>query len=491
MSLSIVSDVAARTCGVHGAHVRREDACDSIVALLGCGSRVISRTQSETTRRFSCNLARRWQKICATQGSSHQLLELISSLLTSASNPSQRLRARDFSRDGTLTPDLLVVLLLFMVGDGNRRGYRHILDAFWDQCASHDVPLPAEKPVSASAFCQARAKLSDDLLRQVLHGAAAKMDDSFRTVSRWNGRRVFAVDGCKVNLQRSEELDASFGRPEGGHVPQATISCLANVMTQVPSDVVIGRYGASEREMLLGHLDVVRAGDVLILDRGYPSHEMLRILLDHGVDFVVRVPATHSFEAIHDFRERDGDDYRVILGPAADVRRGCDPVELRAVRLTHPSGEESFYLTSLRRAHVSRAQIAELYRLRWQIEELFKLEKSAYFDQRQFHAKSALGVRQEILAQAIYVAVARFLLAAAAEHVDAPYHAISVKSAVLALAEYLARLCLDDPQRALHCLPRLLERIARTRDERRPGRSCPRRSFKPGPRWGPKGRRGA
>ena len=62
----------------------------------------------------------------------------------------------------TLTPDLLVVLLLFMVGDGHRRGYRHILDAFWDQCASHGVPLPTEKPVSASAFSQARGKLPDE-----------------------------------------------------------------------------------------------------------------------------------------------------------------------------------------------------------------------------------------------------------------------------------------------------------------------------------------
>ena len=50
-----------------------------------------------------------------------------------------------------------------------------MLDAFWDQCASHDVPLPTEEPVSASAFCQARGKLSDELLRDVLHGAAAKM----------------------------------------------------------------------------------------------------------------------------------------------------------------------------------------------------------------------------------------------------------------------------------------------------------------------------
>lgn len=378
-----------------------------------------------------------------------------------------------------------------MSGDGNRRGYRHILDAFWDQCASHGVQLPTEEPVSASAFCQARGKLSDELLREVLHGAAGRMHDSFRSTSRWNGRRVFAVDGCKVNLQRSEELDARFGRPEGGHVPQATVSALVNVMTQVPCDVVIDRYGANEREMLLGHLDLVRSGDVLVLDRGYPSHEVIRILLDREIDFLVRVPATHSFDAIDLVRVSEGNDYRVIIPPAQDARHGAEPIELRAVRLTNPSGEESFYLTSLRRAHVTRSQIAELYRLRWQAEELFKLEKSVYFDQRQFHAKSALGVRQEIFAQAIYVVVARFLLATSAKHVGARYHDLSAKSAVLALADYLTRLCLDDPQRAVQCLPRLLERVARTRDKRRPGRSCPRRSFKPGPRWGPKGRRGA
>jgi len=475
----------------HQAHLLGDEACGCIAVLLEFESRVPGGAQSETRRRFSCDLARRKQKICANQGISRQLFELVSSILANAIDSKARVSARDFSRDGTLTPDLLVVLLLFMSGDGNRRGYRHLLDAFWDQCASHRVPLPTDEPVSASAFCQARSKLSDELLRNVLHGAAAKMDEAFRSASRWNGRRVFAVDGCKVNLQRSDELDARFGRPEGGHVPQATVSALVNVMTQVPCDVVIDRYGASEREMLVGHLDVLQPGDVLVLDRGYPSHEVLRILLNHGIDFVVRVPATHSFGAIDDVRASDGDDYRVVIPPAKDTRYGAEPIELRVIRLTNPSGEESFYLTSLRRAHVSRSQIAELYRLRWQAEELFKLEKSAYFDQRQFHAKSALGVRQEILAQAIYVVVARFLLAASAKHVGARYHDLSVKSAVLALADYLTRLCLDDPERAVHCLPRLLERVAKTRDKRRPGRSCPRRSFKPGPRWGPKGRRGA
>lgn len=420
-----------------------------------------------------------------------KIFELVGKLLSRTSDPTLRYSPGDFSRVGTLTPDLLVVLLLFMVGDSNRRGYRHILDAFWDECATHDVPLPTEAPVTAAAFCQARAKLPSELLRKVLHAAVWEMESMFSAATRWRGRRVFAVDGSKINLQRSLELNASFGRPEGGHVPQATVSALVNVVTQVPFDIVIDRYGASERQMLVSHLEVLEQRDVLVLDRGYPSHEILRLLLDSNIDFLVRVPATHTFEAVDAFRASGRNDQCVLIAPAKDARDGAEPIEVRAIKLTNRRGEESFYLTSLRRTHATRAQIAELYRLRWQAEEFFKLEKSNYFDQHQFHARSALGVRQEILAQAIYVVVARFLMAVAAKHVGVRCHELSIKSAVLALAAYLTRLCLDDPNRAVHCLPRLLERIARTRDRRRPGRSCPRRSFKPGPRWGPTGRRGA
>ena len=249
-------------------------------------------------RRFSCDLARRKLKICANLGTSSQFFELTSSILADASDPKLRRSPHDFSRDGVLTPDLLVTLLLFMVGDANRRGYRHILDSFWDECASHGVPLPSDEPVTASAFCQARAKLSADMLRRVLHGATSRVECSFRDAALWNGRRVFAVDGSKMNLQRSPELDLRFGRPEGGHYPQATVSTLVNVANLVAYDVAIGPYGASERQLLVDHLSVLNAGDVLVLDRGYPSHDVLRMLLGDGIDFLVRVPATGTFSAI-------------------------------------------------------------------------------------------------------------------------------------------------------------------------------------------------
>ena len=389
-----------------------------------------------------------------------------------------------------LSPELIVTLLLFMVGDGNRRGYRHLLDAFWDECASHGLTLPAAEPVSAPAFCQARAKISAGLLRDVLHGAASKFAETFADHWTWRGRRVFAVDGSKFNLARSEDLDRHFGRPTSAHFPQATVSALVNVASGLPCDVLVAPYGSCERRLLLQHLDTLQRDDVVVLDRGYPSHDILRALLERGLDFLVRVPESHSFEAIEVFRQSGGNDYRVVIAPP-EKRRRLGPIELRAVKLTRPDGSTSFYLTSLRRSAYSRPAIADLYRKRWQAEELYRLQKADYFDQRQFHARTAHGVEQEILAQGIFIVLARFLMGTAAEHVGTEYVDLSRKSAVLGLAAYITRICLDDPQHAAEWMPRLLARIARTRDKRRSGRSFPRRSFKPGPRWGPRGRCGA
>lgn len=398
--------------------------------------------------------------------------------------------SRDFTRDGILSPELLVTLLLFMVGDANRRGYRHLLDAFWDDCASHDVPLPTEEPVSAPAFCQARYKISIEMLRHVLHGAASMFAETYPELWEWRGRRVFAVDGSKFNLGRSEELDDHFGRPGSAHCPQATVSVLVNVASGLPCDVRIAPYASCERTLLLEHVDVLQQGDVVVLDRGYPSHQILRRLIAKGIDFLVRVPASHTFEVIDWLRETKGADYRVIIEAPKDAPKGTEDIEVRVVRLTNPAGEESFYITSLRRAHFSRAAIGELYRKRWEAEELFKLEKSSYFDQHQFHARQPHGVKQEILAQAIFVVIARFLKATAADALDTDYNDLSTKSAILGLADYLTRICLDDPSSSARWLPRLLRRIARARDKQRPNRSFPRRSFKPNPRWGPDGRRG-
>ena len=385
-----------------------------------------------------------------------------------------------------LSPSLVVTLLLYMVGDANRRGYSQLLEAFWDECADHGLQLPVDEPVSAAAFCQARAKISTDMLRCALRELSSRFEESFREHARWSGRRVFAVDGSKLNLQRSAELDTSFGRQEQGYCPQATVSLLLNVCSRVASDVVIDKYAACERSLLLEHLEYLQPGDILVLDRGYPSHTVLRALVARGIDFLVRVPATSSFGAVNEFLESGGDDRRVVVrqpNRPANLR----PLEVRAVRLTNAKGEVSVYLTSLRRAQFSRQKIRELYRMRWEAEEFFKTAKADYFSQRQFHARGAHGVRQEILAQVLFAAIARFLLAIAAREASVS-HDLSMKAGVLATAHYLTRILLGD---LVPCLPRMIARLARAPRVPRPGRSFPRRSFKPRSKWSPRGRAGA
>jgi hypothetical protein len=161
------------------------------------------------------------------------------------------------------------------------------------------------------------------------------------------------------------------------------------------------------------------------------------------------------------------------------------------VRLRNPDGEAAFFFTTLHRSAVSAAQLRKLYHMRWEAEEFYKLMKSPYIGQGQFRSRSAGGVRQEIHALVLFLALTRFLMVFAAGATDGDHSNMSQKNGVLAVAAYVTRLFIvGDPDAAMTALHQLLTRIVRARDRKRPYRSCPRVSFKPGPRWGPQGRRG-
>jgi hypothetical protein len=159
------------------------------------------------------------------------------------------------------------------------------------------------------------------------------------------------------------------------------------------------------------------------------------MLIDAEIDFVIRVPRSATFKAVDDFVSSGGDDYRILVDPPqGHPMRERGPVEVRALRISAPNGEESVLLTSLRQSESSKGEIGDLYHLRWQIKELYKVEKSNYLGQSQFHSKSPDGVRQEIYALTLFVAITRFLMAAAAREHQVSYEELSPKSGVLGLA---------------------------------------------------------
>ena len=384
-----------------------------------------------------------------------------------------------------------MTILLYMAGDSNRRGYGHLLDRFWDQAADFGIDLPSAEPVSAPSFCAARDKLAPEFLRSLIHEVYERVEADFPDDARFRGRRLLAIDGCKTNLQRSDELDHSFGRPSGAHVPQALVSVLVNVCNRAPLDVSVHKHATCERSILLEeHLQFLRPEDILVLDRGYPSYEVVGELLDAGVDFVIRTPRASTFPAITEFLESGRKDAVVHLDlPSVNGREGRR-VQLRAARLEGDDGPTVF-LTSLPKSQWSWSTLCRLYRLRWEVEELYKTFKADYFDQRQFHSKKAAGVKQEVCASLLFLAISRYLMGAVAAMHDRPLREVSQKASVLGFADYLIRIFRQDPRQGVKLVQRLLDRIARQREKRRPRRSFPRRSFRPTRKWTATGRRGA
>ena len=391
-----------------------------------------------------------------------------------------------------LSPELLTTLLMYMVADGNRRGYQHLLDGFWDEARGFGLPLPTESAISAASFCTARHKITPEVLRHALHEIATNtFATTFGASRRWHDRRVFAVDGMKLNLQRGDDLERAFGVPDGAYCPQVLVSVMLDVCAKAPVDVEVSGFASSEREHLLSMLPSLESGDVLVLDRGYPSHEVLQALVLDGLDFLVRVPSSHSFSVIDELRAKGGSDAAVCLDPPRDAPAGWKPLRVRVIRLEAPDGSESFFLTSLGKAEFSRENLRELYHLRWEAEEFYKLFKSPYIGQSQFRSKSPDGIKQEIHALVLFLAIARVIMATAAKVHEAKYEELSQKAAVLGLADYVTRLFLaTDQDYALKELLVLLRRISRHRYKPRPGRSHPRVSFRPRLRWGPGGRCG-
>jgi hypothetical protein len=416
---------------------------------------------------------------------------VISSLLWTSGEHRFRRDPRDFSRGGPLQPGLLTTLLLYMVADGNRRGYQHLLAGFWDEARSYGLELPVDTPVSAASFCTARHKITPQLLRQMLHDLASVSRETAFKSQRWFGRRVFAVDGTKINLQRSPDLEAAFGVPDGCYCPQVLASVLLDVCAKTPVDVEVSPFASSERADLLAMLPRLERGDVLVLDRGYPSHEVIQALVARGIDFLIRVPSANTFAVVDELRESDGDDYLYHVDPPEGSPSQWGRLTLRAVRLQRPDGTESFFFTTLRRRDFSRAKLSNLYHMRWEAEEFYKLLKGPYIGQGQFRSQSPEGIRQEIHALVLFLAIARMLMVTAAKASGTDYDSMSQKSAVLGLAAYVTRLFLAaEPERALHELNALLHRIARVPYKRRPRRAYPRVSYRPRLRWGPCGRVG-
>lgn len=217
-------------------------------------------------------------------------------------------------------------------------------------------------PVTASAYSQARYKLKHTAFIELNREAVVATlysDDDYQTF--W-GFRVLAVDGSKLVVPDSEEVREEFGTIAWstgnasdlqGERPYALASVLYDVLNRVALDAVLGKAQAYEVDLAVSHLVHTRTGDLLTMDRNYPSYRLLAELSQRQRDFVISCSSA-SFNPARRMLKGEGPDSQVVTlnpcaGQTALIRQRGLPTSLtvRFVRVRLSTGEYEVLVTSL------------------------------------------------------------------------------------------------------------------------------------------------
>lgn len=399
--------------------------------------------------------------------------------------------SKDFTRNRSLPLPVVLALLINMVRPGKRFGYQEVINRFFSDtglCFSNETVPP-----SKSAFCKARTKLPFALLSSLFQKAVDQANDlAGKTCPRWNGFRLLAIDGTMKNLPNSQELRDVFGVPYGGHYPQLLLCALFDVLTKIPIGMTWGPCASSERSMALDLIPKLGSGDLLLLDRGYPSFELFAQLIARRADFLVRLPSYGLFSEVMSFVERGKRDGKVTIMPPKALLRECkknnqptpQPITLRVVKVSLPGKKTALFITTLtdRNAYPLRS-LRDLYHLRWEEEEFYKLVKEL-LDAENFRGMSCAFIDQEIMATYLYCLLTRIMMMEAALLNDIPVQDIQQQGAFLAVTRFIDKIwisrSLDECE---HWLLRCLTEISWQKYRKRPGRSYPRKSKKGHGKW--------
>jgi hypothetical protein len=338
-------------------------------------------------------------------------------------------------RDRVLTPVTTIQLFLLQILHGNT-------------ACSH-LPHLSGIRFSASAYCQARARLPLRFFDLLLEGFNRAVQRSAVDDGRWHGHRTFLVDGSACSMPDTPALQDAFGqsteqRPGCGF-PVAHLLGLFHAGTGVLLKLVVAPLLTHDLARVQAVHPSLQAGDVLVADRGLCSYAHLALLVQAGVHAVLRVGARQ----IVDFTPgRPFVKPSVRRTPAVKgVPRSCwlkalgvhdqlvawlkpktcpswltretllalpDSIVLREVR--YGIGRPGFrtrqitLVTTLLDAAVYRVDdLAELYRLRWQVETSLAHLKTT-MRMEILHCKTVPGVLKELAVFAIVYNLVRLVM---------------------------------------------------------------------------------
>lgn len=326
---------------------------------------------------------------------------------------------------------------------------------------------------SPSAYCQARSRLPLAVLKAVLDDFVKRLRDRLDVArrseaaqvqsgaagadavtgdGRWRGLRIVLIDGTGVVMPDTPALRRHFGTSssynQGCGLPLSAVLAVFDAHHGMLLDMTVSGAKAGELRHAPDLHPAMQPGDVLVGDRGLCSYKHIFELRSGGYHGILRMGFGRkvAFPALPGPRERkkynrhraeravlvlrhsDDDQIVEIIKPhnrpghvtAEQFARIPARQEVRTLRfrVNEPGvrcSEITLMTTLLDAARYPAAEIAELYRARWRIEQNMRHLKRT-MNMERLKCETVEGVRRELMGFALVynaVCVCRALAAEA------------------------------------------------------------------------------
>ena len=285
------------------------------------------------------------------------------------------------------------------------------------QCAVNELFMALGiESVTAVAFSQARKRIRHTAFIELNERAVVKVLYRDGDYLCYKGFRVLAIDGSKIRLPETEEINKEFGQIvytngrndeiKGCHT-YAQGSVLYDVLNHVAIDALLGKATDYEVDLAIEHLKKTQNGDLIIADRGYASYFFLARLSQAGRDFVVRC-SSGSFKAATAMLAGEGAASQPVTLIAPQTKKELKELGLpkqlavRFVRVLLDTGEYEVLVTSLLdEVEYPVSDFKELYWLRWGVESFYGVVKTR-LQLENFTGRTVESIKQDFYAT-IYI----------------------------------------------------------------------------------------
>ena len=181
------------------------------------------------------------------------------------------------------------------------------------------------------------------------------------------------MDGTTFDVPDTAANVAFFGRPGSprgagkGAFPQVRVAGLGECGTHAIFAAEMGALAVHETELARRLLGRLRAGMLLIADRGFAGFDLWRAAASTGADLLWRVKNAAVLPVVQQLG--DGS-YLSHIYAARDKRRHADPATVRVIEYTlaGPATVYRLITTILDPAQAPALDLAGLYAQRWEFE---------------------------------------------------------------------------------------------------------------------------